>query len=389
MNDKKGGFKNLYKNLITPVLKKDSGIDAEYLTNLSLSLLSFSSRKYNWPIVSSILKNLNEEFSVVDKRLTQNICGINFCNPIGLAAGFDKNGNAANIWKDFGFGFAELGTVTKFAQNGNPKPRLFRLAEEEAALNRMGFNNNGAENLVKNFLEQGIEFKKNRKNICLGINFGKSKITDLSQAKDDYLTSLKLLIPYCDYAAINVSSPNTEGLRKLQDPILLKELLREIKNLPNCPPLFVKIAPDLSLKDIEDICQLIIEENIDGIIATNTSIDRLGLENRKIRQTGLLLSQENGGLSGRPLQKKANQIIKHIHNIDKKIILIGVGGIDSPESAWERICSGASLIQLYTGWIYKGPQLVPDILEGIIKQLNNHQLSSIKDAIGSDLKWVE
>jgi len=253
----------------------------------------------------------------------------------------------------------------------------------------MGFNNNGAENLVKNFLEQGIELKKNRENICLGINFGKSKITGLSQAKDDYLTSLKLLIPYCDYAAINVSSPNTEGLRKLQDPILLKELLREIQNLPNCPPLFVKIAPDLSLKDIEDICQLIIEENIYGIIATNTSIDRLGLENRKIRQTGLLLSEENGGLSGRPLQKKANQIIKHIHNIDKKIILIGVGGIDSPESAWERICSGASLIQLYTGWIYKGPQLVPDILEGIIKQLNNHQLSSIKDAIGSDLKWVE
>ena len=149
--------------------------------------------------------------------------------------------------------------------------------------------------------------------------FRKSKITGLSQAKDDYLTSLKLLIPYCDYAAINVSSPNTEGLRKLQDPILLKELLREIKNLPNSPPLFEKIAPDLSLKDIEDICQLIIQENIDGIIATNTSIDRLGLENRKIRQTGLLLSEENGGLSGKPLQKKANKIIKHIHNIDKKI----------------------------------------------------------------------
>jgi len=227
MNEQKGVFKNLYKNLMNPILKNDSGIDAEYLTNLSLSLLSFSSRKQNWPLVSSILKNLNEEFSVIDKRLSQNICGINFCNPIGLAAGFDKNGNAANIWKDFGFGFAELGTVTKFAQNGNPKPRLFRLAEEEAALNRMGFNNNGAENLVKNFLEQGIEFKKNRENICLGINFGKSKITSLSQAKDDYLTSLKLLIPYCDYAAINVSSPNTEGLRKLQDPILLKELLKE------------------------------------------------------------------------------------------------------------------------------------------------------------------
>ena len=389
MNEQQGVFKNLYKNLMTPILKKDSGIDAEYLTNLSLSLLTFTSRKHHWPVVSSLLKNLNEEFSVVDERLSQNICGIDFCNPIGLAAGFDKNGNAANIWKDFGFGFAELGTVTKFAQDGNPKPRLFRLAREEAALNRMGFNNNGAENLVKNFNKQGIEFKKNRKNICLGINFGKSKITDISKATDDYLTSLKLLIPYCDYAAINVSSPNTKGLRKLQDPVLLKELLKEIKCLPNCPPLFVKIAPDLSLKDIEDICQLIIEESIDGIIATNTSIDRLGLENRKVEQTGLFLSEEKGGLSGRPLQKKANQILKHIHKMDKKIILIGVGGIDSPESAWERICSGASLIQLYTGWIYKGPQLVPDILEGIIKQLNKHKLSNIKEAIGSDLKWVE
>ncbi len=389
MNEQQGVFKNLYKNLMTPILQKDSGIDAEYLTNLSLSLLTFTSRKHHWPVVSSLLKNLNEEFSVVDERLSQRICGIDFCNPIGLAAGFDKNGNAANIWKDFGFGFAELGTVTKFAQNGNPKPRLFRLAKEEAALNRMGFNNNGAENLVKNFNKQGIEFKQNRKNICLGINFGKSKITDISKATDDYLTSLKLLIPYCDYAAINVSSPNTKGLRKLQDPILLKELLKEIKCLPNCPPLFVKIAPDLSFKDIEDICQLIIEESIDGIIATNTSIDRLGLENRKVEQTGLFLSEERGGLSGRPLQKKANQILKHIHKMDKKIILIGVGGIDSPESAWERICSGASLIQLYTGWIYKGPQLVPDILEGIIKQLNKHKLSNIKEAIGSDLKWVD
>ena len=389
MNDQKSIFNNLYKNLINPILKKDTGIDAEYLTNFSLKLLSFSSRKRNWPVVSSILQNLNEEFCIVDKRLNQTICGINFCNPIGLAAGFDKNGNAANIWKDFGFGFAEIGTVTKFSQSGNPKPRLFRLAKEEAALNRMGFNNEGASNLVKNFLKQKIDPKNNRKDICLGINFGKSKITPLSKYKEDYLTSLKLLIPYCDYAAINVSSPNTEGLRKLQDPVLLGELLKEIKTIPNCPPLFVKIAPDLTYKDIDNICQIIIEEKIDGIIATNTSLDRLGLERRFIEQTGRLLSEENGGLSGRPLQKKANKIIKHIHNIDKKIILIGVGGIDSPESAWERICSGASLVQLYTGWIYKGPKLVPDILNGIITQLNNHQLSNIKEAIGSNLKWVE
>ncbi len=389
MIDQKGMFNNIYKNLVTPILKKDVGIDAEYLTNFSLSLLTFSSKNRNWPLISRVIKSLNQEFCVVDKRLHQKICGIDFCNPVGLAAGFDKNGNAVNIWKDFGFGFAEIGTVTKFAQSGNPKPRLFRLAKEQAALNRMGFNNHGAENLVKNFLKQNIDLKKHRKNNCLGINFGKSKITSLSKATEDYLTSLKLLIPYCDYAVINVSSPNTEGLRKLQDPILLKELLREVKNLDNCPPLFVKIAPDLSYKDIEDICQLIIDENIDGIIATNTSLDRLGFEQRKIKQTGLLLSEENGGLSGKPLQQKANQIIRHIHNIDNNINLIGVGGIDSPESAWERICSGASLVQIYTGWIYKGPQLVPNILNGILKQINIHQLSNVREAIGSNLEWIE
>ncbi|MFL2879851.1 MAG: quinone-dependent dihydroorotate dehydrogenase [Prochlorococcus marinus subsp. pastoris] len=389
MIDQKGMFNNIYKNLVTPILKKDVGIDAEYLTNFSLSLLTFSSKNRNWPLISRVIKSLNQEFCVVDKRLHQKICGIDFCNPVGLAAGFDKNGNAANIWKDFGFGFAEIGTVTKYAQSGNPKPRLFRLAKEQAALNRMGFNNNGAENLVKNFLKQNVDLKKHRKNNCLGINFGKSKITSLSKATEDYLTSLKLLIPYCDYAVINVSSPNTEGLRKLQDPILLKELLREVKNLDNCPPLFVKIAPDLSYKDIEDICQLIIDENIDGIIATNTSLDRLGFEQRKIKQTGLLLSEENGGLSGKPLQQKANQIIRHIHNIDNNINLIGVGGIDSPESAWERICSGASLVQIYTGWIYKGPQLVPNILNGILKQINIHQLSNVREAIGSNLEWIE
>ena len=389
MINQKGIFNNIYENLVTPILKKDDGIYAEYLTNLSLSLLTFSSKNRNWPLISRIIKSLNQEFCVVDKRLHQRICGIDFCNPVGLAAGFDKNGNVANIWKDFGFGFAELGTVTKFAQSGNPKPRLFRLAREQAALNRMGFNNNGAENLVKNFLKQNVDFKKHRKNNCLGINFGKSKITSLSKATEDYLTSLKLLIPYCDYAVINVSSPNTEGLRKLQDPILLKELLREVKNLDNCPPLFVKIAPDLSYKDIEDICQLIIDENIDGIIATNTSLDRLGFEQRKIKQTGLLLSEENGGLSGKPLQQKANQIISHIYNIDNNINLIGVGGIDSPKSAWERICSGASLVQIYTGWIYKGPQLVPNILNGIIKQINIHQLSNVREAIGSNLEWIE
>ena len=195
MINQKGVFNKIYKNLVAPILKKDTGIDAEYLTNFSLNLLAFSSKNKNWPLMASIIKNLNQEFCVVDEKLHQKICGIDFYNPLGLAAGFDKNGNAANIWRDFGFGFAEIGTVTKFAQSGNPKPRLFRLAKEEAALNRMGFNNNGAENLVKNFLNQGVGTIKNREKNCLGINFGKSKITSLSKATEDYLTSFKFLIP--------------------------------------------------------------------------------------------------------------------------------------------------------------------------------------------------
>ena len=378
---------NIYERLIKPILKEDKGVDAECLTNLSLKLLAFCSSNTEWLVISNYLQELRNELCITDKKLNQEICGINFSNPIGLAAGFDKNGIAANIWQDFGFGFSELGTVTQYAQPGNPKPRLFRISKEQAALNRMGFNNNGADLLLKNLIRQNIKKKADRDKNCLGINFGKSKITTISNATDDYISSLKLLIPYCNYAAINVSSPNTEGLRKLQDPVLLKELLKEIKNLPDCPPLFVKIAPDLSLKDIDKICQLINDEEINGIIATNTSLNRLGLENTLIEKTGTLLSEESGGLSGKPLRNKANKIIRHIHNIDKNLTLIGVGGIDSPEAAWERITSGASLIQVYTGWIYKGPRLVPDILQGILKQLNYYQISNIKEAVGSGLSW--
>ena len=389
MNKKISSISNIYEKIISPVLENDQGVDAEYLTNLSLNILKFSSSKREWPIMKNIFKNISNELCIKSEKLSQNICGIDFINPIGLAAGFDKNGIAANIWRDFGFGFSELGTVTKFPQPGNKKPRLFRLAKEQAALNRLGFNNNGSISLEDNLIKQKIKKTKDRKNICLGINFGKSKITPLDKSTEDYLASLKKLIPYCDYATINVSSPNTEGLRKLQDPSLLKELLYEIKLLNECPPLFVKIAPDLNFKEIDEICKLINEMRIEGLIATNTSLDRLGLEDRIISQTGKKLMNESGGLSGKPLQMKANNIIKHIHNNDKKIILIGVGGIDSPKAAWERICSGASLIQVYTGWIYKGPLLVPEIAKGILKQLEFYKMSNIKDAIGSGLKWQD
>ena len=389
MTKKITSISNIYEYIIGPILKNDNSIDAEYLTNFSLNLLAFTSSKKEWPIISNIIQNIKNELCVENEKLKQKICGIDFCNPIGLAAGFDKNGIAANIWRDFGFGFSEIGTVTKFAQLGNEKPRLFRLAKEQAALNRMGFNNNGASALVRNLINQNINKRNKREQFCLGINFGKSRVTSLANSTEDYIASLKLLIPYCDYATVNVSSPNTEGLRKLQDPNLLRELLKEIKLLPECPPLFVKIAPDLSFGEIDKICQLINDEKINGIIATNTSLDRMGLEDRIIKQTGIKLSEENGGLSGQPLRIKANKILQHIHTIDKNIVLIGVGGIDSPESAWERIASGASLIQLYTGWIFKGPRLVPDILNGIIKQLNLYEMSNIKEAIGSGLKWQE
>ncbi|MBK16756.1 MAG: dihydroorotate dehydrogenase (quinone) [Prochlorococcus sp. SP3034] len=382
-------IERIYETLYKPILKSDTSIDAEDLTNFSLNLLSFCSDKKDWPIIANIIASLKNELCVEDKKLNQNICGIKFMNPLGLAAGFDKNGVGASLWSDFGFGFSEIGTVTKFRQPGNPKPRLFRLAAEEAALNRMGFNNNGADCLEKNLIKQNILNRIFKENLCLGINFGKSKITPLSEAKDDYIYSLKLLIPYCNYVTINISSPNTEGLRKLQEPQLLKELIQEIKKINNCPPLFIKIAPDLNYEDIDKICQLINDEDISGIIATNTSLDRFNLGERTIKNTGLKLSQEKGGLSGKPLRNKSNQIIRHIHKIDKDIILIGVGGIDSPETAWERICSGASLVQIYTGWIYKGPHLVPNILNGFLDQINLHQLSNIKEAIGSDLEWIE
>ena len=382
-------IESIYKNIYKPILKKDTGIDPEYLTNLSLNLLGYCSERTEWPLIKNIICSLNNEFCVEDKKLNQDICGIRFPNPIGLAAGFDKNGVAANIWSNFGFGFSEIGTVTKFSQPGNPKPRLFRLAEEEAALNRMGFNNKGAKALERNLIKQRVLQRQLNNDFCLGINFGKSKVTPLLESKEDYIYSLKLLIPYCNYATINISSPNTKGLRKLQEPELLKDLIQEIKKLNNCPPLFIKIAPDLDFKDIDKIVQLINDEDISGIIATNTSLDRFNLGDRTIKQTGLKLSQENGGLSGSPLREKANRIVKHIHKLDKNIVLIGVGGINSPESAWERICSGASLVQVYTGWIFKGPELIPNILRGIINQLNIHNLSNIKEAIGSDLKWIE
>ena len=376
-----------YQRWLGPVLANDEGLDAEQLSLTALMALGQASLRRRWPGVSSVLDGLAGDLQRRDLRLEQVLFGCRFPNPVGLAAGFDKNGVAAGIWDCFGFGFSEVGTVTWHGQPGNPRPRLFRLAEEQAALNRMGFNNDGAQALLKTLQRQKLE-PPGRRPAVLGINVGKSKITPLEQAPDDYASSLELLAPLADYAVINVSSPNTPGLRDLQDTTQLRRLVERLRRLPACPPLLVKIAPDLEDDAIDGIARLAFEEGLAGVIAVNTSLDRLGLAKRRLQQTGRTLAEEAGGLSGVPLRHRALEVIRRLRvSAGPALPLIGVGGIDSPEAAWERISAGASLVQLYTGWIFKGPDLVPQILEGLQQQLDRHGLCNVCEAVGSGLPW--
>jgi len=382
-NNKKN---DLYNILLGQLLSQDEGIDAEILTNSALNAIKFASLNRNFPIISNILLKASNDFQRNSSSLNQIVFGSHFKNPLGLAAGFDKNGVGAGLWNYFGFGFAELGTITWHAQKGNPKPRLFRIAQEKAALNRMGFNNEGAEKFLKTLEKQQIPAPGNRPCV-LGINLGKSKITPLDEAHKDYSLSLRLLAPLSDYAVINVSSPNTPGLRSLQGTQQIKKLIRTLKDISNCPPLLVKIAPDLSNEEIDEILRVAMENGIDGIIAINTSLNRFDLKNLKIK-TGNTLGQEKGGLSGLPLQKRGLEVIRRLRSgTNNDLPLIGVGGISSAKSAWERIVAGASLVQVYTGWIFEGPNLVPDILDGLTLQMEKHGFRNIKEVIGSEEPW--
>jgi dihydroorotate dehydrogenase len=379
---------SLYRRWVGPLLARDEGADAEQLSSLTLAALAQASLRRDWPLVSGSLAGLGAELQRRDHRFEQTLFGCRFANPVGLAAGFDKNAVAAGIWHLFGFGFAELGTITWHPQPGNPRPRLFRLAQERAALNRMGFNNDGALGVKRNLERQHLPLPGQRPAV-LGLNLGKSKITSLELAPDDYASSLELLSPLADYVVINVSSPNTPGLRDLQDAVQLRRLVERLRRLSACPPLLVKIAPDLEDDAIDTIARLAYEEGLAGVIAVNTSVNRLGLENRRLPQTGNTLAQEAGGLSGAPLRGRALEVIRRLRaTAGPALPLIGVGGIDSPEAAWERITAGASLIQLYTGWIYQGPGLVPAILEGLGDQLDRHGCSHLSEVVGSGLPWV-
>ena len=379
-----GGF---YRRMVEPLLRTDEGVDAEQLSRLTLMGLSQVALRRDWPLVQGALAGLGAELQRRNPRLQQTLFGCRFANPVGLAAGFDKNGVAAAIWHCFGFGFAELGTITAQPQQGNPRPRLFRLAAERAALNRMGFNNLGAM-AVRRILEQQALPPSGQRSAVLGINLGKSRDVSLELAPDDYATSLELLAPLADYAVINVSPPNTPGLRELQQETQLRRLVERLRRLPGCPPLLVKIAPDLEDDAIDAIARLAYQEGLAGVIAVNTSQDRLGLADRILGATGRPLSQESGGLSGRPLRHRALAVLRRLRAMaGPSLPLIGVGGIDSAESAWERISAGACLVQVYTGWIYEGPQLVPNIVEGLITQLDRHGLATIGEAVGSGLPW--
>ncbi|TWX64554.1 quinone-dependent dihydroorotate dehydrogenase [Colwellia demingiae] len=296
--------------------------------------------------------------TVQDKPIT--VMGINFPNPVGLAAGLDKNGECINAFDAMGFGFVEVGTVTPRPQAGNDKPRIFRLPKANAVINRMGFNNKGVDYLVSQV--QAANFKG-----ILGINIGKNKDTPEENAKDDYLHCMRKVYDLATYITVNISSPNTPGLRSLQYGDALNELLAALKaeqtvlteKYGKYIPLAVKIAPDLTGDEVKSIAKSLIDNGIDGVIATNTTLSREGVE-------GLQFGTEQGGLSGQPVKEKSTQVIKFLSEaLDNKLPIIGVGGIASSDDANEKLEAGASLVQVYTGFIYQGPPLVKEIVNGL------------------------
>jgi len=301
---------------------------------------------------------------VVHEKLAVNLFGLTFKNPVGLAAGFDKDARFFNEMGALGFGFVEIGTVTPLPQEGNPKPRLFRLKSDAAIINRMGFNNEGVTAVAKRLAK-----RKMSDNLIIGGNIGKNKWTPNEKANDDYIKVFKELYPYVDYFAVNVSSPNTENLRALQDKEPLMKLLGELKRLnielQRPKPILLKIAPDLSNDQLDDIVEIALSLPLDGIIATNTTISRQGL----ITSPEVVSEIGAGGLSGKPLTKRSTEVIRYLNQkLGGSIPIIGVGGIHSTEDALEKLAAGASLIQLYTGFIYEGASLIADINNELIKR---------------------
>jgi len=338
----------MYKRIIRPLLFKFDPEKVHYFTTSLLKLV------LNLPLISFLYKS---QYKLESPQLHKNVTDILFKNPVGLAAGFDKNAEYYKDMHDLGFGFIEIGTVTPKPQEGNPKKRLFRLKEDNALINRMGFNNKGVKSAIENLKDKG--------DIIIGGNIGKNKTTPNENAVDDYDICFKALFDWVDYFVVNVSSPNTPDLRALQDKKPLLKILKHLQKLnhskPSSKPIFLKIAPDLNNNQLMDIIDIVEETKIAGLIATNTTINRAGLksENR----------EETGGLSGRPLKNRSTEVIRFLKkNAKNPFPIIGVGGIHSAEDAIEKFEAGADLVQLYTGFVYEGPQLVKDIKKTYIEK---------------------
>lgn len=357
---------SLYK-IIRPLI---FNFDAEDAHNLAINFLKFC------PRTASLLA-INSEYD----NLCQKLWNIDFANPIGMAAGFDKNAEVALTLEKFGFGFVEVGTVTPKAQAGNDKPRIFRLEQDRAIINRLGFNNLGADVFAKNIaqIEQKIR-------IPLGINIGKNK--DTEEALNDYLPLLERFYEQATYITVNISSPNTKNLRDLQNENYLDGFLAAIMSKKNHlknstkkdRPILLKVAPDLSMQEQEKIAEIVLKNQVDGMIISNTTIDRnLNLKSQKVDETG--------GLSGAPLLQKSNEVLKNFYKFTEgKIPLIGVGGISSGDDVYEKIKCGASLVQIYSAFIYEGFALVEKVKKDLSKKLKRDGFNNISQAIGNSVK---
>ncbi|EIJ39164.1 dihydroorotate dehydrogenase, subfamily 2 [Galbibacter orientalis DSM 19592] len=338
----------MYKLLIRPIFFL---FDPEAVHHFTFSVVKFINRI---PGVSALLRAI---YLIDDKRLEREVFGLKFKNPVGLAAGFDKDAKLYKEFSNFGFGFIEIGTLTPKPQPGNPKKRLFRLISDKAIVNRMGFNNGG--------VEEAVARLKSNKNVLIGGNIGKNKVTPNEDAVEDYKICFEALYPYVDYFVVNVSSPNTPNLRALQDKEPLTALLNTLQQLnekkEKAKPILLKIAPDLTDSQLLDIVDIVITTKIAGVIATNTTISRKGLisENKN----------EMGGMSGMPLRERSTAVIKFLaEKSNGAFPIVGVGGIHSPEDAIEKLNAGASLVQLYTGFIYEGPAIIKKINKAILKK---------------------
>lgn len=343
----------MYKLLIRPIL---FCFDPEKVHYFTFSLIRFISRI---PLVPNIIRSL---YQVNNKALERKIFGLTFKNPVGLAAGFDKNAVLYNELSNFGFGFIEIGTVTPKGQAGNPKKRLFRLKDDQGIINRMGFNNEGLEAAIS-------QLKKNKGHLIIGGNIGKNTTTAPEEYTSDYLESFNALHPYVDYFVLNLSCPNVGSHAKLNDKAYLEELIGEIQEANATfeiqKPILLKIAPDLNTNQLDEIIELVATTKIEGVIASNTSVSRDNLKASKER----LAVIGNGGVSGQPVKEKSTQVIKYLSEKSNKAFpIIGVGGIHSAQDALDKIDAGADLVQIYTGFIYEGPKLIRSINKMLLKQ---------------------